>query len=111
MTGHRERAHTLAAEARDLAPSLALAHRQARQRLPWPPDPDEYLESLDREAKTASTAPVRLHATLLAIEVLRARGAHQGASKRLELAARLPSPAGVDVRAPLLPAARALALG
>ena len=36
--GEGERAQALAAEARDLAPSVALAHRQARALMPSPPD-------------------------------------------------------------------------
>ena len=49
--GDRERAQALAAEARDLVPSLPLAHRQARALMPSSPsDREDYVEALDAEA-------------------------------------------------------------
>ncbi|MGA3123047.1 MAG: tetratricopeptide repeat protein [Polyangiaceae bacterium] len=104
--GDRGRAQALAAEARELAPSVALAHRQARALMPWPPDPDDYLDSLDGEMSNAPPGPPRLHSALLAAEAVRARGDHEGANARLEQAA---GNQGDDVRAAVLRAASALA--
>ena len=59
--GDRARAHALADEARALAPFLSLAHKQARGLMPWPPDPDELLESLDDEIKAMPAGPARVH--------------------------------------------------
>lgn len=107
-TGDRERAQALAAEARDLAPSVALAHRQARALLPFPPDPEDYVEALDAEVKLTGAGPARVHSTLLAAEAMRAAGDEDGATKRLDQAARI---ASGDVRAAILRAARALGRG
>lgn len=108
LVGRRERAQALAAEARDLAETLALAHRQARMLMPWPPDPEDHLESLEIEVKTSAPGPARLHSLLLEAEALRARGDDDGAATRLEQAARM---GGADVRAATLRAASALAAG
>ncbi|MGD0529894.1 MAG: hypothetical protein ABSE49_32460, partial [Polyangiaceae bacterium] len=72
--GERERSQALAAEARDLAPSLALAHRQARALMPSPPDPEDFIEALDAEVKMTPAGPARIHSTLLASDALRAAG-------------------------------------
>jgi tetratricopeptide (TPR) repeat protein len=106
IAGERGRAHALAAEARELAPSMALAHRQARALMPWPPDPDDYVDSLDEEVRTGPTDQARVHSALLAAEALRARGDEEGASERLGEAAAMGS---ADVRAAVLRATRALA--
>jgi tetratricopeptide (TPR) repeat protein len=106
--GDRERAHSLAAEARDLAPSLALAHRQARALLSWPPDPEDYVVALDAEVKMTPAGPARVHSTLLAADALRASGDDEGAARRLDQAARVTTS---DVRASLARAAHALARG
>ncbi|HEY1694273.1 MAG TPA: tetratricopeptide repeat protein [Polyangiaceae bacterium] len=104
-TGDRERAQGLAVEARDLAPSLPLAHRQARALMPSPPDPDDLVEALDLEVKMTPAGPARLHSTLLAAEVLRAAGDDDASVKRLDQAARI---LATDVRAPIARATRAL---
>jgi cellulose synthase operon protein C len=107
--GDRGRAQALAAEARELAPSVALAHRQARALMPWPPDPDDYLDALDGEMHNAPPGPPRLHSALAA-EALRARGDREGANARLEQAAGIQAGIqGDDVRAAVLRAAIALA--
>jgi tetratricopeptide (TPR) repeat protein len=106
--GDRERAQALAAEARDLAPSLALAHRQARALMASPPDPDDYLEALEAEVKMTPAGPARVHSMLVAAEAMRAAGDDDGAAKRLDQAARIAVP---DVRAPLARAVRALGRG
>ncbi len=105
--GDHDRALALAVEARDLAPSLALAHRQARALMPDPPDPEEVLAALDAEVKTTPAGPARTHSALLAAETLRAGGDDEGAFKRLDAAARVPG----DARAAVLRAARALGRG
>ena len=76
--------------------------------MPWPPDPDDHLESLELEVKTTSPGPARLHSSLLEAEALRARGDDHGASLRLEQAARM---GNADPRPATLRAARALAEG
>jgi tetratricopeptide (TPR) repeat protein len=106
--GDRERAQTLATEARDLAPSLALTHRQARALMPSPPDPEDFIEALDGEIKMTPAGPARIHSTLLASEALRAAGDEEAAVKRLDQAARITA---ADVRAPIARAARALGRG
>ncbi len=103
--GDLVRAEELATEARTIAPSVALAHRQARALLPSPPD-DDYLVVLDIEAKAAPGAPARAHSALVAADILRSRGDEDGAGKRLEQVARLlPG----DARPAVARAARALA--
>jgi cellulose synthase operon protein C len=103
--GELGRAEELATEARTIAPSVALAHRQARALIPSPADPDDYLVLLDIEAKAAPGAAPRAHTALVAAEVLRGRGDDDGAGKRLEQAARL---VPADARPALARAARAL---
>jgi tetratricopeptide (TPR) repeat protein len=108
MVGDKERAHALAVEARDLAPSVALSHRQARSLAPPSVLPAEHVEALDAELKVAPAGPARVHATLLAAELLRTAGDDEGAAKRLDQAARITAS---DVRAPLARAVRALQRG
>jgi predicted Zn-dependent protease len=106
--GDRERAYALACEARDLSPALALAHRQARGLMPWPPDPEDQVEALDAEVAASSTGPARVHSLLLVADALRARGETDAADMRLEQAA---SVEGADVRPAIAEVARALAQG
>jgi tetratricopeptide (TPR) repeat protein len=87
--GRREQAYTLAVEARDLAPSLVLSHRQARALMPWPPDPDDHLEALDAEARTGPPGPARLHSMLLAVDALRMTGNDRAAGARVDDAFRV----------------------
>ena len=104
--GDRERAQALAAEARDLAPTLALAHRQARALMPFSLSAcEDYVEALDAEANLSPQGAAQIHSTLLAAETLRAAGQHEAASNRLENAARI---APCDVRPAVLRAALAL---
>jgi tetratricopeptide (TPR) repeat protein len=127
LVGERERAQALAVEARNLAPSLALAHRQARaltaapagsqvassEGLPFEgqapsASSEARLEALELEVKATAAGPARVHSTLLASEVLRSAGDDEGVAKRLDQAARITAS---DVRAPLARAVRALARG
>lgn len=108
IAGRREKAQSLAAEARDSAETLALAHKQARMLMPWPPDPDDYVDALELEITTSAAGPARLHSILLAAEALRARGDDVGAATRLEQATRVEI---TDLRAATLRAAGALAEG
>jgi tetratricopeptide (TPR) repeat protein len=87
--GRREQAYSLAAEARDLAPTMALAHRQARALMSWPPDPDDHLESLDAEARNGPPGVARLHAMLLAVDALRMTGNDRAAGARVDDALRV----------------------
>ncbi len=104
--GERDRAYALAVEARDLAPSLGLAHRQVRALMPQPVDPAEHLAALDAEVKMTPAGPARVHSMLLTVDALRAAGDEDGTSKRLDQAARI---GAGDVRAVILRAVRALA--
>ncbi len=106
LVGDRERALALATEARDLAPALALAWRQARQLLPR--DPRALASALDAEAAHSKAPAARAHATLLAADVLRTNMQGDAAIVRWDSACKL-DPA--DVRAHTARAAIALAQG
>jgi len=108
IVGDRDRAIELAKEARDGAPLLALPHRQTRALMQSPPEAASYLAALDAELKMTPNGPARLHSTLLAAAALSAAGDEDGASKRLEQAARIST---TDVRAAVLRATRALGRG
>jgi tetratricopeptide (TPR) repeat protein len=103
--GEPDAALALAEEARDAAPSLALAHRQARALVPSPRDPRARVAALDAEIKMTPAGPARLHSVLLAAEALRASGSDEEAGLRLDQAARL---APSDARAVVARATRAL---
>lgn len=106
--GDRDHAHAIATEARDLAPSLALAHRQARALMPWTSDPDAQLEALEAEVKMTPAGAARVHSNLLAATALRTRGDDEGAAKRLDQTTRT-GPA--DVRSVVDRVTRALGNG
>ena len=108
VLGEIEAAEALAVEARDLSPTIALAHRQARALAPSSRDATELALALDVEARHSPSAPARVHIALLAADAMRRAGDDDGASKRLDQALRI---APTDVRAPVLRAARALARG
>ena len=103
--GDRDRAGVLAAEARDMSPSLALAHRQARALMPSLPGPRAYLEALDAEIKMTPAGPARAHSMLLAAAAATDAGDEDDGDKRLDQAARA---APGDVRAAVGRVARAL---
>jgi len=87
--GRREQAYSLAVEARDLTPSLVLAHRQARALMPWPPDPEDHLEALDAEARAGPAGAARLHSMLLGVDALRMSGNDRAAGARVDDALRV----------------------
>lgn len=104
LVGDEARALALAEEARDLAPQIALAWRQARQLAGR--DPEVLVAALDAEASSSPTPAARVHATLLAADVLRTSGMGDLAVERWKSACKLdPS----DVRAHAALAAVALA--
>ena len=105
LVGELERARELATEARDLAPHLPLAWRQARQLMPH--DPHLIAEALDAEAARSPTPSARAHAVLLAADLLRISDRGDAAVERWDSACKL-DPA--DTRAPIARAALALAL-
>ncbi len=106
MVGRRERAQALAAESRDLNPSMALAHRQARALMPVSmTDREDFVQALDAETNLASDGPAQVHSTWLAAEALRVAGQHDSAVNRLESAARA---ARSDARTAVARATRAL---
>jgi tetratricopeptide (TPR) repeat protein len=104
--GDAERAEALATEARDLAPSIALAHRQTRALMPQASVPGARIEALDLEIKMTPAGPARAYSMLLSADAAAADGDDEGAAKRLAQAARL---APTDVRVAVDRAARALA--
>jgi tetratricopeptide (TPR) repeat protein len=109
LVGDAEEALSLAVEARDLAPELSLAWRQARQLVPrGMQDPQTLVESFDAEAARSPTPAARAHAMLMAADVLRTNGDGDAAVERWNSACKL-DPA--DVRAPAARAALALAQG
>ena len=98
---------TLAVEARDAAPSVALAHRQARGlAAPSAHERDDDTAALDAESAASPTDAGRTHAALLAAEALRAAGQEDAAADRFEAVARSETR---DVRAAIARATRALA--
>ena len=106
LVGDESEALALAVEARDLAPDIALAWRQARQLMPH--DAGVLVDALDAEAARSPTPAARAHAMLLAADVLRTNGDGNGAVERWGQAYKL-DPA--DVRAPAARAALALSQG
>ncbi len=89
MAGEEQTARTIAAEARDLAPSSPLAHRQLRGLLARDQDWQGTVEVLDAEARVSPTPASRCHAAVLGAEVLRIRQEdEEGAQKRMDLAER-----------------------
>ena len=106
LVGEESDALAVAVEARDLAPDIALAWRQARQLMPR--DPGGLVEALDAEAARSPTPAARAHAMLMAADVLRTSGDGDTAVERWNRACKL-DPA--DVRAPAARAALALAHG
>ena len=106
LVGDEPDALAFAVEARDLAPDIALAWRQARQLMPR--DADVLVEALDAEATRSPTPAARAHAMLMAADVLRTSGDGDAAVERWSRACKL-DPA--DVRAPAARAALALSQG
>ncbi len=112
-TGDLDRARALAVEARDIAPSLAMAHWQARG-LTSPPRDERYVEALDAEVAMTLEGPAKIHATWLAADALRAAGRDEAVAQRLEHAARLAvgdNGSANDVRPFVALAVRALSRG
>jgi cellulose synthase operon protein C len=95
ILGEPERAATIAASARDAAPELLLAHKQARALAT--PDKADLAQLLLHEASSAEAPEARLHALLLAADALRESGDETGAvrlwSELLETADGDPRPA------------------
>ncbi len=87
--GDREKAFSLAAEGRDVAPTVVLSHRQARALMSWPPDPDDHLEALDAEARAGPAGGARVHSMLLAVDALRMTGNDRAAGARVDEALRV----------------------
>lgn len=108
MAGEEATARTIAAEAKDLAPTLALARRQLRGLLDREGDSRAVLGELDAEARVMPTPSTKCHSTLLGAEIARLRLSDtEGSKKRLEQAARaMPS----DPRAHLQRFCEALAV-
>jgi len=90
MAGEEQTARAIAAEARTLAPSSALAHHQLRGLLVRDQDWQGALEVLDSEARVLPTNAARVHAAMLGSEVARLRIEDEdGAKKRLDVAQRI----------------------
>ncbi|MDB4944948.1 MAG: Exonuclease SbcC [Labilithrix sp.] len=105
LVGDAMDAVALATEARDLAPDLALAWRQARQLMNPDAGYEARVEALDAEAAASPTPAARAHAMLVAADELRIHGDGDAAVQRWLSASRL-DPA--DMRAPAARAALAL---
>ncbi|WP_437279620.1 tetratricopeptide repeat protein [Sorangium sp. So ce375] len=89
MAGEDATARAIAAEARDLAPSLIFAHRQLRGLLMREGDLPAALEALESETRVLGTPAARCHNLVLGAELARISLADpEGAHRRLELAAR-----------------------
>ncbi|HEU4533960.1 MAG TPA: hypothetical protein VFS00_07580, partial [Polyangiaceae bacterium] len=88
MAGDDDRADAAAAEAVELAPQLPFAHRQARAGAARRGDTAAMLDGLDAETRVAPSPQARAHAAFVGAEICRALGDGDGASKRLEIAAR-----------------------
>jgi tetratricopeptide (TPR) repeat protein len=104
--GDRDRAEMLAREARDMGPSVALAHRQLRGLMGSKAESGMLREALDAEIKLTPAGPARVHSMLLAATAAAADGDDDDTGKRLDQAARL---APTDTRVATARAARALA--
>ncbi len=105
LVGDEANAFALATEARDLAPSVALAWHQARQLMRALGSANARVELLDAEAAHAPTPAARVHATLMAADILRTSDQLDDAIQHWDAASKLdPS----DVRAPAARAAFAL---
>ncbi|WP_437610859.1 hypothetical protein WMF20_04065 [Sorangium sp. So ce834] len=90
MAGEDATARAIAAEARDLAPSLIFAHRQLRGLLMREGDLPAALDALEAETRILGTPAARCHNLALGAELSRVSLADpDGAHKRLELAARM----------------------
>jgi tetratricopeptide (TPR) repeat protein len=89
MAGEEATARAVADEAREIAPSLPLPHRQARGLLARDTDWPGVLEVLEVEAKSIPTPDARCHGALFGAEIARLiQGDDEGAKKRLDQAQR-----------------------
>jgi hypothetical protein len=89
MSGEEAAAKSTAEEARALAPTQPLAHRQLRGLLSRESEWSAVLEVLDAEARAIPTPAARCHDALLAAEISRiCLGDEEGAKKRLDQAMR-----------------------
>jgi tetratricopeptide (TPR) repeat protein len=89
MSGEAARARGVAEEARELVPSMPLAHRQVRGLLAREGDWAGVLEVLDAETRTTSSPAARCHGALLGAEIARVSlGDEEDAKKRVEQALR-----------------------
>jgi predicted Zn-dependent protease len=93
LAGDGAHAQSLAGEARDLAPTHPLPHRQARAASMQEGDFNAVVQALQNESRSASTPAARAHGALLAAEIARiVHGDKDLSNKRLEQAIRaLPS--------------------
>jgi len=97
LTGDEPHAQALAVEARDLAPTHPLAHRQARAGHLRSGDWNGVTQALQGESRSASTPAARVHDAFFASEIARvALGDKELANKRLDQATRA---SANDVRA------------
>jgi cellulose synthase operon protein C len=89
MSGEEATARTIADEARSLAPSSPLIHRQVRGLITRDGDWAAVLEVLDAETRASTTAEAKCHGSLLGAEIARlCLSDEEGAKKRVEQAHR-----------------------
>jgi hypothetical protein len=110
IAGLHDDATERAIEARQVEPSLALAHVQARALTLESASvgASTHLAALDAEARNVTTLAGQVHALLLGADLARAQGDEEEAAQRWERATRV-NPA--DPRAPIARAARSLSRG
>jgi hypothetical protein len=108
IEGDPERALQLASEARDTAPELLLAHKQARGLSGGTRANPRLAEMLRDEANSAEAPVARLHAILLAADTLRLQGDDAGA---LRIWTQLSTAVPDDPRAAVSQVAHGLAHG
>lgn len=90
MAGEEAIARAVADEAREIAPSLPLPHRQARGLLAREGDWAGVLEVLETESKSIPTPEARCHSALFGAEIARIiQSDDEGAKKRLDQAQRV----------------------
>ncbi len=89
MAGEEATARAVSDEAREIAPSLPLPHRQTRGLLARDGDWAGVLEVLEAESKSIPTPEARCHGALFGAEIARiCQGDDEGAKKRLDQAQR-----------------------
>jgi len=110
LLGETSRAHELALLAKELGPTLPLAHKQARGIAVSFQETEQLVVALDHETATMTVPAARTHSALFAADVLRLHGDETEAAKRWEQVSTGGAGDG-DVRIAVARATHALAKG